>query len=303
MEIVMILVKQIAVMFIFAGIGALLFQCGKISPEGSKTLGNILIYLVLPCVIVKGFCVDKSRERMIALAVSALVAAAVLFISVLVSKICFKQDAIAVFASSFSNPGFFGIPLIISVLGDDAVFLVTAFIGFLNLLQWTFGVRIMTGMKQKTNIASIMRAPFMIAILTGLFLFFTGIPVPSIISTALVSIADINTPLAMITVGVYLAQTDLPGMLVKGRLYCISFVRLVCIPLICMGFMYFIPDSLNELKLAVLICAACPAGSNVAVYAQLHGKDYRYAVETVVISTIFSIVTIPAIIYMAAYIC
>ena len=43
------------------------------------------------------------------------------------------------------------------------------------------------------------------------------------------------------------------------------------------------------MKLAVLLAAACPVGSNVAVYAQLHGKDYPYAVETVVLSTLFSI--------------
>jgi predicted permease len=53
------------------------------------------------------------------------------------------------------------------------------------------------------------------------------------------------------------------------------------------------------MKLAVLLAAACPVGSNVAVYAQLHGKDYPYAVETVVLSTLFSILTIPAIVSLA----
>ena len=48
--------------------------------------------------------------------------------------------------------------------------------------------------------------------------------------------------------------------------------------------------------------AACPVGSNVAVYAQLHNKDYPYAVETVVISTLLSIVTIPFILYLSSLI-
>ena len=50
----------------------------------------------------------------------------------------------------------------------------------------------------------------------------------------------------------------------------------------------------------LLIVAACPVGSNVAVYAQLHGKDYPYAVETVVISTILSILTIPLMMYLSS---
>ena len=49
-----------------------------------------------------------------------------------------------------------------------------------------------------------------------------------------------------------------------------------------------------------MIVAACPVGSNVAVYAQLHGKDYPYAVETVVISTILSILTIPLMMYLSS---
>ena len=40
---IIILVKQILQMFLLAGIGFLLFKGGKITLEGSKTLGNILI--------------------------------------------------------------------------------------------------------------------------------------------------------------------------------------------------------------------------------------------------------------------
>ena len=54
-----------------------------------------------------------------------------------------------------------------------------------------------------------------------------------------------------------------------------------------------------DMKLAILIAAACPVGSNVAVYAQLHNKNYQYAVETVIISTLLSIVTIPFVVWFA----
>ena len=49
---------------------------------------------------------------------------------------------------------------------------------------------------------------------------------------------------------------------------------------------------------------ACPGGNpvNVAVYAQLHNKDYAYAVETVILSTLFSIVTIPALVALTGLI-
>lgn len=40
-------------------------------------------------------------------------------------------------------------------------------------------------------------------------------------------------------------------------------------------------------------------GSNVAVYAQLHNRDFAYAVETVVISTLLSIITLPLVVGVA----
>ena len=60
-----------------------------------------------------------------------------------------------------------------------------------------------------------------------------------------------------------------------------------------------LPPSLNGMKRSLLLVAACPVGVNVSVYAQLHGKDYPYAVETVVLSTLFSVVTIPGLALLA----
>lgn len=40
-------------------------------------------------------------------------------------------------------------------------------------------------------------------------------------------------------------------------------------------------------------------GSNVAVYAQLHNRDFAYAVETVVISALLSIITLPPVVGVA----
>ena len=81
-------------------------------------------------------------------------------------------------------------------------------------------------------------------------------------------------------------------MIRKVSLYRVSLVRLVVIPIVTLFLLWFVPNNLMEMKIAILIASACPVGSNVAVYTQLHEKDHPYAVETVVIS----IITIPAVI-------
>ena len=42
------ILQQIIIMFILAAVGYLLFRGGKISTEGSKSIGNILLYVSLP---------------------------------------------------------------------------------------------------------------------------------------------------------------------------------------------------------------------------------------------------------------
>ena len=104
----------------------------------------------------------------------------------------------------------------------------------------------------------------------------------------------------MFTVGVYLAQTDILKMLKRKSVYTVSLLRLLVIPLVSLLLLALLPESLHDMKLALLLAAACPVGSNVAVYAQLHGKDYPYAVETVIISTLFSVISIPLLMWLAS---
>ena len=304
MQTAMILVRQILQMFLLAGIGFVLFKTGKITQEGSKTLGNILIYLVLPAVIINSFLIERTAEHMIGILYSAVCAAVLLLLSIFISRFVFRQDAIAAFAGAFSNPGFFGIPLIIASLGQGAVFYVACFIAFLNIGQWSYGVSILTGqpVRQGLQLKKLIKAPFIIAILIGLVLFFSQIRLPGPISGCLSAVTALNTPLAMFTVGVYLAQTDILQMLKRKSVYMVSLIRLLVIPLISLFLLALLPASLHSMKLALLLAIACPVGSNVAVYAQLHGRDYPYAVETVIISTLFSAVSIPLIMWFASVI-
>ncbi len=305
-----LLIKQVLIMFLLAAVGYLCFRAKKITMEGCRTISNILIYLSLPCVIINSFLVDFSTEKLMGLLYSSLAAAVVMIICIVVSRLFFSKDAILNFASAFSNPGFFGIPLIVATLSNGAVFYVATFIAFVNLLQWSYGVALLTvkpsATKEKGSWKKFLpspkrlfTAPFMIATLIGLFFFLTQIPMPDLIYKSIQYISGLNTPLAMFTIGIYFAQTN-PGKMFKNpKLYLLSVVRLFIIPLICMAVLFFLPQEFAEMKMALLIVAACPTGSNVAVYAQLYDSDYSYAVETVIISTLLSIISIPLIVQLA----
>lgn len=321
METVLTILLQIVTMILLAAVGYLMYRAGKISQEGSKTLGNLLIYLSLPCVIINSFLVERTPARITGFFISALMAVLILGISMLLSRLILGRSAIDNFAGSFSNPGFFGAPLIVASIGAGGVFYIASFIAFLNLLQWTYGVWLLEasdkdgmlpagsarsrsssgspGKRAAALALRLIKAPFMIAIVLGAFFFLTGIPMPSVVSKCVSSIAGLNTPLAMFTIGIYMAQTDILKMFSKPRLYLVSLVRTIVIPAAVIVLLMVLPSSMNELRYALLIASACPVGSNVAVYAQLHNRDYTYAVETVVISTLLCVITLPLVIGVA----
>ncbi|MGN0514707.1 MAG: AEC family transporter [Lachnospiraceae bacterium] len=297
-----LVVKQVMVMFLLMMVGFVLYKKKKITNEGSRTLASLLIYVVLPCVIVNSFCMEKTDVRVKGLIISTILALLCLIISIVLSKLIFNDKPIDIFASSFSNPGFFGIPLILAVLGQEAVFYIATFIAFLNIAQWTYGVALLKGEKPKVSLKQIFLSPFMIGLLFGITIFFVQIPVPEIIKSVLTNICNANTAIAMLLMGVYIAQADIKSAVKNPAMYLVTLARLIFIPAVCMALLYVIPGISADIKISLIIAAACPVGANVAVYAQLYQKDYVYAVLTVAVSTIFSIITLPLIVTFG-YIC
>ena len=293
MDIFFILVEKLIIMFLFMLIGVYLFKKKIISEAGSESLASLLIHLILPCVILNGFTGGQSIEKVYGLLLSIGLSVLCLVVSILFARGFFKNNPIGHFAAAFSNPGFFGIPLIISVLGGESVFYVAPFVACLNILQWTYGVSTLKGEKITVDLKKIFTSPFIISFLLGIVLFLGRMQLPEVLDTVISTSANLNTPIAMLVSGIYLAKADLKSMFTKFEFYKISFIRLIIIPAASCLLLCLIPDTFSEVRMCLFMAAACPVGSNVAVYAQLHGKNYIYAVQTVVLSTILSMITIP----------
>jgi predicted permease len=303
MEIGMILLKQIVIMFVLMGIGFFLYRKKMITNAGSKDIGKILLYIVIPVVIISSFWVERTPEKTIALVESAGISAVSMFLSVWISWLLFgKKDGIGCFSSAFSNAGFIGIPLVQAVLGSDAVFYISIMIVLINALQWTLGVVMISHDKSAMSVQAIVKNPIVISVLIGLVLYGLNLPCPEMVSTLFSNIKGMNTPLAMIVSGVFLAQSDLIGMLKKKEAWIVSFFRLLVIPVIILVAFYFLPFGAQDVKLAVLIASACPVGSNVAIFAQQYEQNYTEAVEHVCLSTILCLVTLPLLVMFAAQI-
>lgn len=288
-----ILLKQIAIMALLIAVGWVLRRKNFLSEQGTKELGAILLRIIIPCVIVKSYIVPYSRERLLELALSAGLALLGFIAAMLIAYAVYgKRRRIENFAAAFCNAGFIGIPLAQAAIGEDGVFYVAASVALLNLFQWTYGVYIMTDRRDAIRAKTIATNPVVIAIVVGVVLFVGRIPVPEILTSTLGYIAGMNTPVAMILMGTYLARVSWRELLDR-RAYSCVLLRLVVIPAVVLVLFWLLPVSNTAVVMAVFLAAATPVGANICVFAQQYNSDYPFSVVTVCLSTVLSVVTIP----------
>ena len=294
-----ILLRQIAIMALLSAVGVYLSRKGFLSPQGTKDLGAILLRVIIPCVIVKSYITEFSRERLLELALSAGLALIGFILAMVISYLVFgKRRRLENFAASFCNAGFIGIPLAQAIIGEEGVFYIAASVALLNLFQWTYGVYIMADRKDAISAKTIAKNPVVIAIVIGVVLFVSQIPVPGIVNSTLGYIAGMNTPIAMILMGTYLAKLPLKKLLDKRAYGCVLF-RLVIIPAVILLVFWVLPVSNADIALAAFLAAATPVGANICVFAQQYDCDYEFSVVTVCLSTLLSVITVPLLVSFA----
>lgn len=289
-----VILRQIMIMFVYMVLGYLMFHHKLITREGSRSLANLLLYVSLPCVIVKSFCVQNTAEIRNQVLLSLLMGLAILLVSMAAAGLLFRKRPMENFAAAFSNAGFMGVPLIAATVGERGVLYTAGLIALLNVFQWTYGQWLLSGRTEAKQWKGLCN-PLTVSLAIGLIVFFGGITLPDMAISCLEALSGLNGPLAMIVLGVYLAQTKLTQLFSRRESYLVCFVRLLLIPLVTIGLLCLAPKQLLTMKQALLVAACTPIGSNVAVYAQKLDRDYTYAVQLVCLSTLLSIISMPVI--------
>jgi len=299
MEIAKLAGSRTIVMFLLMMIGWVLFKTGKLTKQGSKDMANTLINVTLPVTIVQSFLTEYTAEKTRWILYSLGLSTACIGLSMLLSHLFFRKKPIDNAGVSFSNAGFIGLPLVQAILGSDAVIIAAPFAAVLNVLQSTYGVWVLDDKKSKIALREVIKGPIVLSAVIGMACYFLRISVPPIISSVISMTTGMNAPLAMLVLGVYLAQTEIKSLFIRADLYINSLVRLIVIPIATLVMLSFLPESLSVIKMTLMIIASAPVGANVAVYSQLRGLDYTYACKTVCLCTLLSVVTLPVMLMLA----
>lgn len=301
----MAVLTQVIIMMILILVGILCFKLKIITKQVSKGITSLVLKVVNPIIILvsyqKPFNINELAGLGWAFVFAAICTAVVLLVPMILVRGGKNKAALAVerFSATYTNCMFMGVPLIQGVFGMDAVFYLTAYMTFFNILVWTHGVISMRGEGGggRQMLLSVVKTPALIATVIGIVLFLLNITLPSIPMTILNDLAALNTPLAMFAAGAVIAETDLLNALKNVRIYWICIVRLVILPLICLVIMLAVLRAVPGLSAQIagvcLLAAACPTAATGTLFAIEYGKDSSYASQLFTMTTIFSIITMP----------
>lgn len=310
MELAGILASQVAVMFLLLATGMLLYKIKMITDEGNRQMAGVVLYVVAPLLIVDTYSMEYDAAIAKNMFLGFVLSSISIIIGIIISyalKWKSKKESLSTerFTVIFTNCGFMGIPLAQAVFGDIGVVYCTTYITMFNLFVWTYGLHLMRGKRaEKSSLKEKLKpflSPTMFCIVIGFLVYFLQIPLPKQVKSAVSFIASMNTPLAMIVSGIYIAQGDLFGALRRGRVYVISAMKCLAVPFFMIFVLMFLPFD-EKLKTTILILSACPSGANSMLFANRFGGDTKTASNVFTVSTIASIACIPLMVMFSEWI-
>lgn len=295
--------EQLLKMFFIMVLAFVCFKIKLVDQNGNKTVSNLLLLIVNPILIITVYQTEYDPALVRGLLLAFAAAAATHALGILISTLLIRPKAgsdysIERFNAMYSNCGFIGIPLIGSVLGDNGVFYLSAYMVMFNLFSWTHGVILMEKKLSLKNLREGLISPMFIATLAAVLLFFLRLEIPSVLLDSMNYIADMNTPLAMMVAGFSVAQADIGKMCRNLRLYYTSVIKLIILPLctIPLLMLFHLP---SEVSMTVLIAAACPSATTGTMMAIRYKQNYTYSSEIFSMTTIFAVVTMPLLVLIA----
>lgn len=304
MQNTIILLQQILIIFLEIGLGAVAAKCRIITNENSKVLSNLVMSVTLPCTLLASTNISGGTDTVLLM----LLGFALLFTFYLVcTGICLAlsraahmskgRKAVLIGTGVMPNSAFVGIPLCTALLGDSwgTVYAAAGIMAY-NILFFTYVTRLFQP-NQKFSIRSFI-TPTNITTAIMVVMLLLGIRFPGPLQTFVSAVGNCTTPLALMIVGVMLAGSNLADLVKKPFLYLVTGLRCILFPLLFIFILWLLPLD-RTMCMGISILASCPSGSLAAVLARQYDMEGELASQSVAQSTLFSIVSITALLSLA----
>lgn len=234
MEVSILLMQQIAQLFIVLLMGYVVVKAGLLKASDSKVLSVVFVYLVMPCVVLNAFQIDDTPQIRAGLLYSMGIAVGMHVVFLVLNAIFkrpLKLDVVEQVNIIYSNAAALVIPLVQALLGEEYVVYSCAFVIVQLILLWTHASAcLQEGAKLEWK--KILTNVNLIAIVAGALLYLLHISLPSPIVSTLSSVGAMIGPMGMLLAGMAIAEVPLKKVFCSPRNYLPVALRLIVVPII-----------------------------------------------------------------------
>ena len=297
---------QVVILFLIAMVGLICHKAGIYTEKASRMTTDLLFYIVAPAIIIRSFLgMEFSRDTLGGLLKALMGGIFFHVVGIIFTKILFNRsdkDTACIFkyACCYGNVGYMALPLAQAVLGDEGVFYCSVILVPFNFLSFTQGAGLMKkkDKNEKLRFKKLITNPGVLGVAIGLPLFLLQVELPEVIYEPVSYLADLNTPLAMVMFGTYLAAADWKTIFSDKRIFTTAIVKIVLIPLITVFSLKLIGFS-GILLVACVLSASAPTASATVMFAAKYDRDTGLASKVTSFVSVLSILTMPVMIAIA----
>jgi len=301
---------MVEVMVTLAAIVAVGFVAGRIGylgEEFDKRLSTLVINITCPSLILSSAMTGELPDRQFILPlllISVVTYAVLTGVAFLLPRYLTKKkddDGAVGFALLFGNVGFMGYPVVDSIFGHEAVFYAAVLNVVNTFAVFTVGTMLITGKSdvegKRFEKKVLYSTPMLAAYVTMLIVALRIDDIPTAISMPLTMIGNITVPAALMIIGSSMSQLSFRTMLGNGTVYATTAFRLLILPVgiyyLCraLGFSEFVVN-INTVVIAM------PVATYGTILCLKYGKDTTMITEVTFITTLLSMITIPALVML-----
>ena len=297
--------QQVLVLYLIVAVGFVADKLNVFKQSTAKLSNDVLFYIITPTVIVQSFMnMDFDIKTASSLGIAFLCMAATITVGIFLAIPLFKKSednrTIFQYAVTYGNMGYMALPLCQAMLGSEGVFYCSAGVVAFNIFSFTHGIWLMTKSEGKASFdfKKLLFNPGVISVIIGMPLFVFDIELPGVVQSAVGHISNLNTPLAMLFFGTYIANTDLKKMFCLKENYLVAIFKLVVLPAVMLG-LYKLTGVSGTLLTACIISASVPSANNTVMFSAKYGKDTGTASQIVAFNSALSVLTIPIMVALS----
>ena len=287
-------------------LGMALKTKGFFAADDKNRFARLLYWVVLPVMFFRTTYLAGGsiilHSSLILAAYAAIVftpAAAFVIAAVVTHRGDRMRQAISAMASGRSNNVYLGLPACMLALGPEGMEAASLYVALTvpgyQIASILYGEAVMSGRITRESAARcaerVTKNPLVLSCLLGFCAALLGIPVPELILTSMKLVSDMATGLALIALGLSLEVSGLLSAL--RRAWHDALIKLFLHPALTWAFLLIWPAPDIFFKSAILL-AAMPTAINTFIIAGGMGLDEKYACEVVALSTVLSVLSIPA---------